>query len=396
MHNAEQDFPTLDPATLELLERWLKSGKLPVAQAAEVNTAMQVRYLARALPESDLLAVEEALARQPAARQQLRAVRERLSALQRLPWPEVTARAQGEGLDAEVARVWLELANAQAAALPGLSVWWQMRDWEAKQQALRAGMREALAAWTAFLAFGQEWHAEMLRPRLATARGGDETMIREGDLAGIARLDAEIREDGALYVTVARQAEASQSDSLPAPAWEGSTLSLALQGAGEIWPLASTILTEDVASFAIPDVGTILSLEPGRVPSERFRISLSPFEAGEPLLPVTLLAEVEAAGSTLLQANPALVVVEQIPRRESGQLVLTLSLPALTRTAYAGYTLRLDLQITPARAQHLGAWPVSQWGDTSLLLSISCPGDLDAAWPLVSSLRFRLTSPVGA
>ncbi|HZT41688.1 MAG TPA: hypothetical protein VFA07_05845 [Chthonomonadaceae bacterium] len=394
MRRQEEELPGLTPENAAILKAWLQSREAlrpPVLPAP--TTTQMVRYLSGTLPIEEARAIERSLVSHPEARGHLRQVRAALNRLQIQPWADVAEQARQESADSEVTKEWLERVSTQAAAMPQARAWWLSQGWSAVRRQAAEGAAEAQAAWTAFLAFGEQLRLGLQQPRLAQARGGAEDRpVVAGRLPAGGRVEvlhAAITEDGALQVTIALRDGNNRplsGEEIPAH--------LALVFEGRAWPVASTVGEQDRYEWMIPDAGAALDLPAGQLPPGCLQITF-----GEPAAPASaerqiLLAEVRDAAGQPVPAPPARIELPEAPRWEAGKLMVALQLPAVTYAAYADYQLHLDFRAAPLGWQRLGTWPLRAWGEAApICLIIPFPGGPEGMLPDASGLRATLQAP---
>src|SRR6185437_368841 len=119
------------------------------------------RYLCGTLSREAVHAVERGLVTHPELHIVRREIQRRLELYQALPFEEVQKRADGAGLDARVAGIWLEIVSERLQAAPRASQHWLAQGWSAVRRQAGEGIAEAQAAWAAFLAFGWQLKADM-------------------------------------------------------------------------------------------------------------------------------------------------------------------------------------------------------------------------------------------
>ena len=425
MSDTDTELPALAPGTEALIEALLhRNGPQRPPRPASPDTSLLVRYLCNVLPAAEARQVEQSLTASPEARRAVRETRRVLDRLQALSWGETTAIGLGRSQEAETARAWMTLAaHSPEAETPveaarqavGVDSWTVLRH--------QAGGRRANALWTALLAFGAQWQAQLRRPLPATARGSADTLPMHGTRGGECRMrNARLDAEGTLRV------EAVLEDPSGAPIFEfsGRSAYLALLVGGEALLCASSTLEGEQVSWTAPGVGDGIGQREVSFPVRGLVALIAPPE--RPALPVPsvirfsrrLLAEGFVVASAdppaeneevvgLLAANiltaegrasplpPApWEIVEPPPRIENGRLTVAVRLPTITRSAYAqSHRLLLEIAVAPNEWQCLDAWPVEAWGEEARTLSISCPGRADGTLASITLLRARL-SPLEA
>lgn len=385
-------LPELSPGTMELLEAWLATqANTRVVPTAPPDVAGLVQYLAGSVTPEQARAIERGLVEHAAARTMLRQVRAILDSLQGMSWQEIAGRSAGSGLDAEVARHWLELLDARAGATARAGECWLTHGWEAVRRDASAGVAEAQLAWTAFKDFCARLPEALQAPRPATVRGESDSKVVsvDGLPTGVEAVvhAAEVTDEGDLNVTV------RLSGSRPLPGGlEGLAAHLALAANGEIWPLAAARVERDSVTWHVPEVGPLLGFPPGGLPAGclalTFGAAPSQLHSGRVRLPTRVQ---DRAGRE--EAAPVHVELIGEPRWDAGKLILALGVPGALAALYPRHSLALELAVAADVRQLLDERPLSEWGDTPRTVAVPCPGSPEGALSLPSLLRVSLRPP---
>jgi hypothetical protein len=395
MSEAEHDRP-LSAGTAALLEAWLRSRNAlhpPASDAPSVE--LLVGYLCGTLAAPEARVVEQGLVAHPAARRQLIEARASLDALEAKPWQEVAGRAAASGFAAQVARAWLTILTERLGAAPRAADCWLTNGWMVVRRQVEEGAAEAQAAWSAFLSFCEQLRSGLRAPRLAVARGGERMLpVVAGTVPPGLRIvltEAEVAADGSLRAAIAAQDASGRAS----PAMSGQAAHLALVWSGEAWPIAASAFEGARAAWEVPGLGAATGLPVGELPASYLLIAVGAPAPAPRVDRQILLAEVPGpAGGTA--AAPAAIELLSEPRWQAGRFSVAVAVPASTRAAHSGRWLRLELVVSPAMRQCLGAWPLSEWGEDPRTLTASCPGSPDASLPLASFLRASLTEAAAA
>lgn len=383
----------LTPEAMSILETWLRSQEAlqpPATAAPEVDQL--VRYFSGALGTGTAHAVERGLTANASLRGQARQVRACLRSFQEQSWAEVACQAHGDELTAQVARAWLALAEERIRVAADVKELWLKAGLAAVRRQVAEGVTEALAAWAAFLAFGEQLKAGLRAPRMAMARGSEEALVHvTGALPegiSLALNNAENTPEGTLRVSVLLQDRQGR----PSAAAEGQTVHLALLVNGEAWTIDSAAVQDCRVTWEVSQLGTVLGLSPGQLPPSYLRITFGEPEAPSSVERLSLLAEVvDAVGKPAL-AHPAAIDLLSEARWEAEQFRVVVAIPSLTRAGYPAHRLQLDLIISTHNRQRLGEWRISEFNDEPRTLTSPCPGCPDGTIPL-SSLHARLQAP---
>jgi hypothetical protein len=380
-------------ATSAAVDLWLRrSGALARPQEEAPAIPLLVRYLGGVLTAVEAGGVERGLLADPQSRRRLTETSDLLDDLSERPWTEVEAWARGEGVEGEVAREWLALLTLQTSRMARTPAAWLAVGWDGIRQGVAEGAQEAQAAWTALLAFTEQFRMGLRMPRLATVKGGagEETVaVLGGELPSAAALkldEARVGVDGTLRVRLLVVDRSGQ----PTEVASGRTLTLALAANGEAYPLLAAVVEGDEVSWTLPELGSSLQLPPGSLPPASLAILVAPTSMALPSGEGTLLAQVVDREGREGAAPPVALRIHSAARWGDGQFTVRLSIPRAIRLAYQRHTLILDLPITVSQAQRLGEWPLHDWEDEPRLLAVSCPGSHETTLPTVSLLRARL------
>lgn len=393
MNEKEPESEGMSPAAIDVLEALLRThAALSPPDAEEPGTEQLVRYTCQALSREQKSQVERGLTSDH-ARKREREVRAAVVRLQALPWSQVEQEAMAG--DA-VAQIWLTLAAEQSDVMPRVAAWRNSRTLAHILDFAAKGVQEAQAAWAAITAFGEQLRMGLTiagaMPATAKGSAGDRPLV-VGNLPEDVEITllARIEPDGALRASMTLKEPSGQHSATAS----GQTAHLMLRFRGEEWPVASTIITDGLAEWSVPTLGTALRLPPGRLPSDCLQVVLG--EAAAPAHPAarTLLAEVLDAEGRPLSKRAVEITLPDEPRRQDGQLLVRVAVPPVSRIAYASYRLALEVAIFAQHWQRLGLWPLAEWSDEPRLLAVPCPGSLEAGPVFESPLRIRLIPPPG-
>lgn len=418
--DSPQEIPT---QAAELLEALLGVEAALKPLPSPPDTAMLVRYYGGVLSLAEARRVEEGLLIFEQARGLRRQVRETLRQAQSLSWAELSERAQGDGLIAEVARVRLELAVERVRTLSQRPARVEV-PWEAIRREAAQGIREAQAALAAFQNFLTQVQFDVRHPRPAAAMGVATGEPRQtGALpSGVSGLSAraELGEDGELRVGVTLRAKnkaalravegqnvwlaLSLREEVREPLSSGSASAVAEAPVSarslpdERWPLAVSPLQAGEAVLRVPAAAEMLGLDPDSFPFERLLVTMDVESLSSPSALRLLAILTDANGAPILRKGMPLKpeVVEFVGelRWEAGEFRAEAALSPITQAAYSDFSLILDLVLTPDAPQRLGAWPIAAWKKTETLLLVApCPGSPDTAVSVASALRVTLQAP---
>jgi hypothetical protein len=392
MSDADQDALEWTLTTQQLLEQQFKHPEaLRPPMARPPDDAALVRYLSGALASPEARLVEHGLIASAQARQRLRQTRVALARLQAKPWHDVTAAALSGDT---VAQIWHALASEQAGMMTQSEPWWRAPEWGAIRRKAAYGVAEAQAALARLSALGEQFRTGLKMAGAVTvaAKGGEARPIRR--VEGLPEnceiiANAHIDREGALQVSM-RMRERSGS---PVTVISSETAHLSLLYNGAVLPLASAIIAANRATWRVPEVGAVLGLSPGPLPTEDLYIVFGEKASSAPADTRVLLAGVLDSGGHPSPGRSIKVELREGPWWETGLLRIALSLDAVAQIAYSAYSLALDVSLFAERWQRLGVWPVRDWGEEPRRLVVSCPGAAETGRRFEAPLRVQLIPP---